>query len=102
IEIRNKLWKLKLQREIKEEINDNLPISNIPLISSSYKTHSEAIYISRLLEFNNLPEPKNSDDYYEYDDNIISTKFSDGKLESLQIDISQLNINEDGNKIKSN
>ncbi|CAB4392508.1 unnamed protein product [Rhizophagus irregularis] len=55
----------------------------------SYKTHSEAIYTSRLLDFNNLPEPKNSDDYYEQNDNIISIKFS----ESLQIDISQLNIN---------
>ncbi|RIA83758.1 hypothetical protein C1645_833309 [Glomus cerebriforme] len=35
----------------------------------------------------NLPELKNSDDYY---DNIISTKYS----ENLQIDISQLKINE--------
>ncbi|GBC47197.2 kinase-like domain-containing protein [Rhizophagus irregularis DAOM 181602=DAOM 197198] len=37
----------------------------------------------------NLPEPKNSDDYYEENDNIISMKFS----ESLQIDISQLKNN---------
>ncbi|RGB23130.1 hypothetical protein C1646_677343 [Rhizophagus diaphanus] len=51
----------------------------------SYKTHSEAIYTSRLLDFNNLPKPKNSDDYYEENDNIISMKFS----ESLQIDIFQ-------------
>ncbi|GBB97826.1 hypothetical protein RclHR1_03080015 [Rhizophagus clarus] len=51
--------------------------------------HSEAIYTSRLLDFNNLPEPKNSDDYYEQDDIIISKEFSD----SLQIDISQLNFN---------
>jgi serine/threonine protein kinase len=80
IEIRNKLLKLKLQRLIKEEVNDNLPIGNISLASSFYETHSEAIYISRLLEFNNLPEPKNSDDYYEHDDNIISTKFSGIRL----------------------
>ncbi|GBB83746.1 hypothetical protein RclHR1_10410006 [Rhizophagus clarus] len=55
----------------------------------SYKTHSEAIYTSRLFDFNNLPEPKNSDDYYKHADNIISLEFS----ASLQIDISQLNIN---------
>ncbi|GBC04321.1 hypothetical protein RclHR1_05610008 [Rhizophagus clarus] len=49
-------------------------------------------YTSRLLNFNNLPEPKNSDDYYdEQNDNIISEKFS----ESLQIDLSQLKINND-------
>jgi hypothetical protein len=59
-----------------EEINNNLPISFIPSISLSYETHSEAIYTSRLLSFNNLPEPKNSDDYYDQNDNIISEKFS--------------------------
>ena len=36
----------------------------------SYETHSEAIYTSRLLNFNNLPEPKNCEDYYERYDNI--------------------------------
>ncbi|CAB4446505.1 unnamed protein product [Rhizophagus irregularis] len=57
--------------------------------SSSYNTHSEASYTSRLLDFNNLPEPKNSDDYYEQNDNIISKEYS----ESLQLNLSQLNIN---------
>jgi hypothetical protein len=43
----------------------------------SYKIHSEAIYTSRLLDFNDLPEPRNSDDYYhEQNDDIISEKFS--------------------------
>jgi predicted transcriptional regulator len=42
-------------------------------ISLSYETHSVAIYTSRLLSFNNLPEPKNSDDYYDDQyDNLIS------------------------------
>ena len=41
-------------------------------LALSYETHSEAIYTSRLLNFNNLPEPKNSDDYYERFDNISS------------------------------
>ncbi|UZO01252.1 uncharacterized protein OCT59_012354 [Rhizophagus irregularis] len=56
--------------------------------------HSEAVYTSGLL--NNFPEPKNSDDYYdEQNDNIISEKFS----ESLQIDFSQLKISDaDGTK----
>ncbi|CAB4392970.1 unnamed protein product [Rhizophagus irregularis] len=61
--------------------NNSITSTNLGL---SYETHSEAVYASRLLNFDNLPEPKNSDDYYERNDNIISTEIS----ESLQIDIS--------------
>ncbi|RIA80951.1 kinase-like domain-containing protein [Glomus cerebriforme] len=85
---------LELSKQIKEaeEINNNsltisLPSTNLAL---SYEKHSDAVYTSRLLNFNNLPEPKNSDDYYEQNDNIISMEFS----ESLQIDISYLKIND--------
>ncbi|POG63873.1 hypothetical protein GLOIN_2v1682022, partial [Rhizophagus irregularis DAOM 181602=DAOM 197198] len=82
---------IELRAQIKEadEISNNSSNSSITSTSLgiSYNTHSEAIYTSRLLDFNNLPEPKNSDDYYEQNDNIISEKFS----ESLQLDISQLN-----------
>ncbi|UZO01368.1 uncharacterized protein OCT59_012469 [Rhizophagus irregularis] len=111
-EIRDELWKWRLgnsteiQKQIKEadEINKNLS-NSIPSTSLSYKTHSEAIYTSRLLDFNNLPESKNSVDYYEQNDNIISKEFSESlqlnfsqlninTSESLQINISQLNINE--------
>ena len=53
--------------------SSNLPLNSLPL---SYKTHSEAIYISRLLDFDNLPEPKNSDGYYEQYDNITSMEYS--------------------------
>ncbi|CAB4392897.1 unnamed protein product [Rhizophagus irregularis] len=60
--------------------------------SLSYKTHSEATYTSRLLEFNNLPEPTNSDDYYEQNDNIISIETSVSL--SQQIDVSRLDIND--------
>ncbi|GBC16958.2 kinase-like domain-containing protein [Rhizophagus irregularis DAOM 181602=DAOM 197198] len=49
-------------------------INSIPLITSLSHTSSGAIYISRLLKFNNLPEPRNS--------NV--TKYS----ESLQINVS--------------
>ncbi|UZO01305.1 uncharacterized protein OCT59_012406 [Rhizophagus irregularis] len=88
-----------LQKQIREaeEINNNLPTGSIPLINLSYKTHSKAVYTSRLLSFNNLSVPKNSDDYYdEQNDNIISENFS----ESLQIDISQLTIKDNVGKSK--
>ncbi|RGB31838.1 kinase-like domain-containing protein [Rhizophagus diaphanus] len=83
---------LQIQIEESEEANNNLSMSNIPSTSLglSYKSHSGASYSSRLLNYNNLPEPKNSDDYYEQNDNIISMEFS----ESLQIDISQLKIDD--------
>ena len=71
---------IELTKQIKEaeEINN---LSTNSIISStslalSYETHSEAIYTSRLLKFNNLPEPKNSDDYYKRNDNIISEEYS--------------------------
>ena len=48
-----------------------MPLTSLAL---SYETHSEAIYTTRLL--NNLPEPKNSDDYYKRYDNIISEEYS--------------------------
>ncbi|GES87494.1 kinase-like domain-containing protein [Rhizophagus clarus] len=83
----------ELQRQIKvaEEINNNLP-TDIPStnLGISYETHSGAIYKSRLLNYYSLPEPKNSDDYYKQNDNIISKEFSD----SLQINISQLEIDD--------
>ena len=71
----------ELQEQIKEadKMNNSLSTnSTVPLTSLalSYETHSEAIYTSRLLNFNNLPEPKNSDDYYKRYDNIISEEYS--------------------------
>ncbi|RGB31427.1 hypothetical protein C1646_764117 [Rhizophagus diaphanus] len=63
-----------LQAQIKEaDINNDSLTNSISSTSLglSYKTHSEAIYTSRLLDFNNLPEPKNSDDYYEQNDNTV-------------------------------
>ncbi|UZO01363.1 uncharacterized protein OCT59_012464 [Rhizophagus irregularis] len=77
---------IRLQNQIVEadNINNNkFPKNNTSLSPLSYETHSEAIYASRLLSIDNLPEPKNSDDYYERCDNIISGEC----LESLRIDI---------------
>ncbi|RGB24795.1 kinase-like domain-containing protein [Rhizophagus diaphanus] len=69
-----------INKQIKEAENINNSLQTSSLISTnlgvSYETHSEAIYTSRLLGFRNLPEPKNSEDYYEQNDNIISVKFS--------------------------
>ncbi|RGB32960.1 hypothetical protein C1646_762276 [Rhizophagus diaphanus] len=88
----NQTIELQLQIREADKVNNNSS-ANSSITSSnlgiSYNTHSDATYTSRLLDFNNLPKPKNSDDYYEQIDNIISEKFS----ESLQIDISQLDIN---------
>ncbi|EXX58464.1 Ypk2p [Rhizophagus irregularis DAOM 197198w] len=76
----NKEQTVKLRAQIKETDEKNNNSSNSSIISTnsgiSYNTHSEAIYTSRLLNFNNLSEPKNSDDYYEQNDNIISKEFS--------------------------
>ena len=48
-------------REI-DEINKQLPPLTIPSIDIlSYTTHHQAIYTSRLLNYKNLPEPKNAD-----------------------------------------
>ncbi|PKY56121.1 hypothetical protein RhiirA4_476180 [Rhizophagus irregularis] len=57
----------QINKQIKEaeEINNILSASGISSTSLSYEIHPEAAYTSRLLNFNNnLPEPKNSDDYY--------------------------------------
>ncbi|CAB4404725.1 unnamed protein product [Rhizophagus irregularis] len=76
----------EIQKQIREaeNINSNLAVSSAPStnLGLSYKTRSEDIYTSRLLNFNNLPEPK-----------IV--------ILSLQIDVSQLNINEDDQSNKS-
>ncbi|CAB4378225.1 unnamed protein product [Rhizophagus irregularis] len=74
-------------REAEEINNNNLSTGNTLLTDLSYERHPEATYTSRLLNFNNLPEPVNYDDYYdEQDDKITSVRLSD----SLQIDTTKL------------
>ena len=50
--------------QVKEanEMNKNLPSLSSTTGTLSYTTHPQAIYTSRLLDFKNLPEPKNSDE----------------------------------------
>ncbi|CAB4412511.1 unnamed protein product [Rhizophagus irregularis] len=53
--------------------------------SISYVTHPQAVYTSKLLDFKNLPEPKNADD----NDDLHGIEYSD----SLKMDFTKLNIN---------
>ncbi|CAB5363414.1 unnamed protein product [Rhizophagus irregularis] len=67
-----------------DDINKNLSFSSL-LISSDnsipYTTHPQAVYTSKLLDFKNLPVPKNADNNeIEYSD-------------SLKMDFAKLNIN---------
>ncbi|EXX58687.1 Ypk2p [Rhizophagus irregularis DAOM 197198w] len=80
-ELFNKLKNHEIQIQIREaeNINKNLAVSSAPSTSLglSYKSRSEDIYTSRLLNFNNLPEPKNTVDYYDnQNDDIISMESS--------------------------
>ena len=53
-----------INKQIKEadEINEKLPSLTATSGVLSYTTHTQAVYTSRLLNFKNLPEPKNADD----------------------------------------
>ena len=55
------------QIEEADEINKKLPSLTATTSSNSilsYTTHPQAIYTSKLLDFKNLPEPKNSEPEY--------------------------------------
>ena len=45
-----------------DEINKQLSLPASSSSSISYTTHPQAVYASRLLDFKNLPEPKNAGD----------------------------------------
>ncbi|CAB4420189.1 unnamed protein product [Rhizophagus irregularis] len=74
------------QIEEADEINKTSSSTvQLPLTSTntlSYTSHPQAIYTSRLLDYKNLPEPKNFD-------NSNGIKYS----ESIKIDFTKLNIN---------
>ncbi|RIA94160.1 kinase-like domain-containing protein [Glomus cerebriforme] len=80
----NKYMKnIRNQKEsTKTELINQIEASGIINDSSSTnsltnKLHHEAIYTSRVLNFNNLPEPKNSHDYYKDYNNISNIKYSE-------------------------
>ncbi|POG58424.1 uncharacterized protein OCT59_000381 [Rhizophagus irregularis] len=73
------------QGEEANEINKKSSLTVQSTLSStgtlSYTTHPQAVYISKLLDFKNLPEPKNADNNeIEYSD-------------TLKIDFTKLDIN---------
>ncbi|GBC38034.1 kinase-like domain-containing protein [Rhizophagus irregularis DAOM 181602=DAOM 197198] len=90
VDMLNKKVDSVIYKQVKEtdEINKKLSFSS-PLISSdtsiSYVTHPQAVYTSKLLDFKNLPEPKNADD----NDDLHGIEYSD----SLKMDFTKLNIN---------
>src|SRR2546430_2735489 len=64
-----------INKQIKgaDEINKHLPSEATSSTSIlSYTTHPQAVYTSKLLDFKNLPEPKNND----YSDHSSGTEFS--------------------------
>ncbi|PKY49028.1 hypothetical protein RhiirA4_405001, partial [Rhizophagus irregularis] len=70
-----------------DDINKKLSFSS-PLISTgtiTYMTHHQAVYTSRLLDFKNLPEPKNADN----NDDLHGIEYSD----SFKMDFTKLDIN---------
>ena len=55
-----------------DEINRKLSSTIISLLTKSpYATHPQAVYTSKILDFENLPEPKNADD-----DDLFETEYS--------------------------
>ncbi|GBC54467.2 kinase-like domain-containing protein [Rhizophagus irregularis DAOM 181602=DAOM 197198] len=60
-----------------------LPLSSTGALQ--YMTHPQAVYTSRILDFKNLPEPKNADN----NDDLLEMEYSD----SLRVDFTKYDIN---------
>ncbi|GBC39452.2 kinase-like domain-containing protein [Rhizophagus irregularis DAOM 181602=DAOM 197198] len=78
-----------IKTELINQIEETEKINNISSAndsSSINKIHPEAVYKSRPLNFKNLSEPKNSDNYYEIYDNISTKKYSGSLLKSDRSD----------------
>ncbi|CAB4395814.1 unnamed protein product [Rhizophagus irregularis] len=101
IENQEELIKSEIIKQIEEteQINNNSSTSNLSPLTN--KIHPNAIYKSMPFNFINLPEPKNSDNYYEIYDNISTMKHSgivDFKLNTdsftcLFVNLSILTVN---------
>ncbi|CAB4420285.1 unnamed protein product [Rhizophagus irregularis] len=86
----NKDSEITKQIDEANKINFKLSSSTVQKTSSStsnllYTTHTQAIYTSRLLNFKNLPEPKNADN----NDDLLGIEYS----ESIKVDFTKLDIN---------
>ncbi|UZO12117.1 uncharacterized protein OCT59_003667 [Rhizophagus irregularis] len=74
--------------EINKKSSSSFSTAQSPLSSTStlpYMTHPQAVYTSRILDFKNLPEPKNADS----NDDLLGIEYS----ESIKVDFTKLNIN---------
>ncbi|RGB38557.1 kinase-like domain-containing protein [Rhizophagus diaphanus] len=73
-------YEIKKQVEEVDKINEKLSSSSLSQAgtSLSYTTNPQAVYTSRLLDFKNLPEPKNAtdDNSFEYSESIESIDFT--------------------------
>ncbi|RGB27812.1 kinase-like domain-containing protein [Rhizophagus diaphanus] len=88
----SKKCKINKQVEETERINEKFTSTSLPYNGTilSYTTNSQAVYTSRLLNFKNLPEPKNAIDNKD-DDNSIG-----GYSESIEaIDFTKLSLDKD-------
>ncbi|RGB40444.1 kinase-like domain-containing protein, partial [Rhizophagus diaphanus] len=63
--------------------------------SKNLQTHPQAIYTSRLLNFENLPEPVNSTDYLSSFQEPISSSSVNPISECLDCELNELDLNQD-------
>ncbi|POG78676.1 hypothetical protein GLOIN_2v1536430, partial [Rhizophagus irregularis DAOM 181602=DAOM 197198] len=54
-------WQVKKADEINKKLSSTVQLPLTSTNTLSYTSHSQAIYTSRLLDYKNLPEPKNVD-----------------------------------------
>ncbi|GBC10585.1 hypothetical protein RclHR1_09750002 [Rhizophagus clarus] len=79
---------IKEANEINDKSSSTVQSPSLSASTLSYVTHPQAVYTSRLLDFKNLPEPKNADN----NDVIPGIEYS----ESLNMDFTKLDINSKG------
>ncbi|PKC62831.1 hypothetical protein RhiirA1_462501, partial [Rhizophagus irregularis] len=75
------------ENKLKNRTNENK--------SKNLQTHPQAIYTSRLLNFENLPEPVNSTDYLSSFQETISTSSANPISECLDCELNELDLNQD-------
>ncbi|RGB30364.1 kinase-like domain-containing protein [Rhizophagus diaphanus] len=75
------------ENKLKNRTNENK--------SNNLQTHPQAIYISRLLNFENLPEPVNSTDYLTSFKETISSSSENPISECLDCELNELDLNQE-------
>ncbi|RHZ46353.1 hypothetical protein Glove_624g13 [Diversispora epigaea] len=73
---------ITIQIEESEKLSKNLGLTNSTTTPMNYKTHSKAIYTSRLLNYSSLPKPKNDKNF-------------ENELEELTKSFYQINASDD-------